>query len=47
VTTRRNGTTICYSIAPGQLARLGARLTVIAASATAVTDEAPAAPGSP
>jgi len=47
VTTRRNGTTICYSIAPGQLARLGARLTVMAATATAVTDEAPAAPGSP
>jgi ArsR family transcriptional regulator, arsenate/arsenite/antimonite-responsive transcriptional repressor len=30
VTTRRNGTTICYSIAPGQLARLGEQLRLIA-----------------
>jgi ArsR family transcriptional regulator, arsenate/arsenite/antimonite-responsive transcriptional repressor len=33
VVTRRNGTTICYSIAPGQLARLGARLAALAATA--------------
>jgi ArsR family transcriptional regulator len=35
VTTQRNGTTICYSIAPGPLARLGAHITEIAASAPA------------
>jgi ArsR family transcriptional regulator len=35
VTTRRNGTTICYSIAPGQLANLGDRITRMAASAPA------------
>ncbi len=33
VTTRRNGTTICYSIAPGPLARLGALITETAAAA--------------
>ena len=33
VTTQRNGTTICYSIAPGPLARLGALITEIAATA--------------
>jgi ArsR family transcriptional regulator, arsenate/arsenite/antimonite-responsive transcriptional repressor len=33
VVTRRNGTTICYSIAPGQLGRLGARLAAMAATA--------------
>ena len=33
VVTRRNGTTICYSIAPGQLGRLGARLVALAATA--------------
>jgi ArsR family transcriptional regulator, arsenate/arsenite/antimonite-responsive transcriptional repressor len=37
VTSKRIGTTICYSIAPGQLARLGARLAQMAATATAVT----------
>ena len=35
VTTQRNGTTICYSIAPGPLARLGALITEIAAAAPA------------
>ncbi len=33
VTTQRNGTTICYSITPGPLARLGALITEIAATA--------------
>ena len=33
VTCKRIGTTICYSIAPGQLARLGARLALMAATA--------------
>jgi ArsR family transcriptional regulator, arsenate/arsenite/antimonite-responsive transcriptional repressor len=33
VTSKRIGTTICYSIAPGQLARLGARLALMAATA--------------
>jgi ArsR family transcriptional regulator len=33
VTSRRVGTTICYSIAPGRLASLGARLAGMAASA--------------
>ena len=37
VTTRRNGTTICYSIAPGQLARLGERLRLMAAPAVEAT----------
>jgi ArsR family transcriptional regulator, arsenate/arsenite/antimonite-responsive transcriptional repressor len=37
VTTQRNGTTICYSIAPGRLARLGSLITGIAA--TAPSDE--------
>jgi ArsR family transcriptional regulator len=35
VTTRRNGNTICYSIAPDQLARLGALITEVARSAAA------------
>src|SRR6201996_4951272 len=35
VTTQRNGTTICYSIAPGPLARLGALITGMASSAAA------------
>ena len=39
VTTQRNGTTICYSITPGPLARLGALITEIAA--TAPSDAAP------
>jgi ArsR family transcriptional regulator, arsenate/arsenite/antimonite-responsive transcriptional repressor len=33
VTSKRVGTTICYSIAPGRLTRLGARLTRMAATA--------------
>jgi ArsR family transcriptional regulator len=33
VTAKRDGTTICYSIAPGPLARLGALLTDLASSA--------------
>ena len=42
VTTQRNGTTICYSIAPGQLERIGRQLI-----AMAMTASAPApAPGS-
>ena len=35
VTTQRNGTTICYSIAPAPLARLGAPITGIAAAVPA------------
>ena len=38
VTSKRIGTTICYSIAPGQLARLGARLAQMSATA-ATADE--------
>jgi ArsR family transcriptional regulator len=38
VTSKRIGTTICYSLAPGQLARLGARLALMAATA-ATADE--------
>src|ERR1700733_13830308 len=34
VTTRRNGTTICYSIAPDHLARLGVLLTEVARTAS-------------
>jgi ArsR family transcriptional regulator len=33
VTTKRNGTTICYSIAPGELERLAAGLSRLAATA--------------
>jgi ArsR family transcriptional regulator, arsenate/arsenite/antimonite-responsive transcriptional repressor len=33
VTSKRIGTTICYSIAPGRLASLGARLAEMAATA--------------
>jgi ArsR family transcriptional regulator len=40
VTTQRNGTTICYSIAPGQLERLGASLTRMAATARKATRKA-------
>jgi ArsR family transcriptional regulator, arsenate/arsenite/antimonite-responsive transcriptional repressor len=40
VTTQRNGTTICYSIAPGPLARLGALITEM--TATVPADAAPA-----
>jgi len=40
VTTRRNGTTICYSLAPGQLASLGDRLARMAATAVATAAEA-------
>ena len=35
VTSKRIGTTICYSIAPDQLANLGVRITRMAASAPA------------
>ena len=35
VTSKRIGTTICYSIAPGQLTSLAARLTQMAATAEA------------
>ncbi len=35
VSTERNGNTICYSIAPGPLARLGAMLTEVARTAGA------------
>ena len=42
VTTQRTGTTICYSIAPGPLARLGALITEIAA--TAPSDAVPSNP---
>jgi ArsR family transcriptional regulator, arsenate/arsenite/antimonite-responsive transcriptional repressor len=33
VTTQRNGTTICYSIAPGRLTALGALITELALTA--------------
>ena len=35
VTSQRSGTTICYSIAPGPLARLGSLITQMAATAPA------------
>jgi ArsR family transcriptional regulator len=41
VTSKRIGTTICYSIAPGQLGNLAARLTQMAATAS---DTRPAEP---
>jgi ArsR family transcriptional regulator, arsenate/arsenite/antimonite-responsive transcriptional repressor len=41
VTTRRNGTTICYSIAPDRLACLGALITELALTAP---EAAPAVP---
>ena len=37
VTTQRSGTTICYSITPGRLGRLGALITQIAATAPAAS----------
>ena len=37
VTTQRSGTTICYSITPGPLARLGTLITQIAATAPAAS----------
>ena len=37
VTSKRIGTTICYSIAPGQLARLGTRLAQMSATAATAT----------
>jgi hypothetical protein len=48
VTTKRNGTTICYSIAPGILASLGARITqlVMTAPEAAAVTAGPAGPGS-
>jgi ArsR family transcriptional regulator len=42
VTTTRNGTTICYSIAPGPLARLGALITRMAATVTSPEGAVPA-----
>jgi len=42
VTTRRNGNTICYSIAPDRLARLGALLTEVARTAAAGRSVSPA-----
>jgi ArsR family transcriptional regulator, arsenate/arsenite/antimonite-responsive transcriptional repressor len=39
VTTRRNGTTICYSIAPGQLAWLGEQLRLMASATAAAAPE--------
>jgi ArsR family transcriptional regulator len=50
VTTQRNGATICYSIAPGPLARLGALISEVAATVSEVTvpaGAATAAPGTP
>ena len=38
VTTKRSGTTICYSIAAGPLARLGAVIAQMAATAPAPAD---------
>jgi ArsR family transcriptional regulator, arsenate/arsenite/antimonite-responsive transcriptional repressor len=35
VSSKRNGNTICYSIAPGRLARLGALLSEVARTAAA------------
>ena len=43
VTTQRNGTTICYSIAPGPLARLGALISEVAATVSEATVPAGAA----
>ncbi len=37
VTTQRSGTTICYSITPGRLGRLGALITQIAGTAPAAS----------
>jgi ArsR family transcriptional regulator, arsenate/arsenite/antimonite-responsive transcriptional repressor len=42
VTTRRNGTTICYSLAPDRLARLGSVLTEVALTASAARPAAAA-----
>ena len=39
VTSKRVGTTICYSIAPGQLARLGTRLAQMSATAATADEE--------
>ena len=41
VTTRRNGTTICYSIAPDRLANLGARMTELALAAPRAASAVP------
>ena len=46
VTSRRVGTTICYSIAPGPLARLGALLTELAATASSGAAPSSTAPSS-
>jgi len=42
VSTARNGNTICYSIAPRHLARLGALLTEVARTAAAARPTPPA-----
>jgi ArsR family transcriptional regulator len=42
VTTQRQGTTICYSIAPGPLARLGRQLHSMAATAPSDANLSPA-----
>jgi ArsR family transcriptional regulator len=41
VTTRRSGTTICYSIAPGRLAAIGAQIGRVAASADVAVPASP------
>jgi ArsR family transcriptional regulator, arsenate/arsenite/antimonite-responsive transcriptional repressor len=41
VTSKRIGTTICYSIAPGHLARLGTRLAQMAATAVTADEGLP------
>ena len=43
VTAQRNGTTICYSIAPGHLAELGTVLTEVARTASAAVRPVPTA----
>jgi ArsR family transcriptional regulator, arsenate/arsenite/antimonite-responsive transcriptional repressor len=43
VSTQRNGNTICYSIAPGRLARLGALLSEVARTAAAGVPPVPTA----
>jgi ArsR family transcriptional regulator len=43
VSTRRSGNTICYSIAPARLARLGALLSEVARTAGAAVPPAPTA----
>jgi ArsR family transcriptional regulator, arsenate/arsenite/antimonite-responsive transcriptional repressor len=42
VSAKRNGNTICYSIAPGRLARLGAMLSEVARTAAVARPAPPA-----